>query len=50
MLLVEVKGKAGIVFPSHTGPTAVKVGVTFGIIVIAKVWVVAHSPAVGVNV
>lgn len=36
--------------PSHTGPTAVNVGVTCGVIVITKVWVVAQSPAVGVNV
>jgi hypothetical protein len=48
--LFEVVGNAGIVAPEQYGPTALKVGVTFGSIVIVKVCVVAHCPAVGVNV
>ena len=36
--------------PEHIGPTAVNVGVTFGFTVIVRVVVVAHCPAVGVNV
>ena len=39
-----------IVAPEQYGPTAVNVGVTFGLTVIVNVAVVAHSPAVGVNV
>jgi len=47
---VEAVGKAGITSPEQYGPTAAKVGVTFGLIVIVKFCVVAHSPAVGANV
>ena len=47
---VEVVGKADKVAPEQIGATAVKVGVTFGLTVIVKVVVVAHCPAVGVNV
>jgi hypothetical protein len=47
---VEVAGKADKVAPEQIAATAAKVGVTFGLTVIAKVAVVAHNPAVGVNV
>ena len=46
----EVVGSGGINDPLQYGPTAVNVGVMFGLIVIVKVFVVAHCPAVGVNV
>ena len=48
--LVEVVGNADKVAPEQIGATATKVGVTFGLTVIVKVVVVAHCPAVGVNV
>ena len=48
--LFDVVGKAGITEPLHFGVTAVKVGVTFGVMVIVMVVVVAHCPAVGVKV
>jgi hypothetical protein len=47
---VEVVGSAGMVAPEQYGPTAANAGVTFGLMVIVKVVLVAHSPAVGVNV
>ena len=50
MPLLEVVGKADKVAPEQTGATAVNVGVIFGLTVIVKVTVVAHCPAVGVNV
>ena len=50
MPLVEVVGNAAMVAPLQYGPTAAKVGVTFGLIVIVSCAVVAHCPAVGVNV
>ena len=50
MPLLEVVGSADKVAPEHIGATALKVGVTFGFTVIVKVAVVAHCPAVGVNV
>ena len=50
MPLVDVVGNADKVAPEHIGATAVKVGVMFGLTVIVKVAVVAHCPAVGVNV
>ena len=50
MPLLEVVGKAVNVAPEQIGATAVKVGVTFGLTVMVKVAVVAHCPAVGVNV
>jgi hypothetical protein len=46
---VEVVGRV-IVPPLHTGATCVNVGVTFGLTVTDIVAVVAHCPAVGVNV
>jgi len=48
--LVEVVGNAVNVAPEQIGATALKVGVTFGLTVIVNVVVVAHCPAVGVNV
>ena len=48
--LLEVVGSGISVAPEHIGATAVNVGVTFGLTVIVKVAVVAHCPAVGVNV
>ena len=36
--------------PEQIGATALKVGVMFGLTVIVNVVVVAHCPAVGVNV
>ena len=50
MPLLEVVGKADKVAPEQIGATAVNVGVTFGLTVIVNVVVVAHCPAVGVNV
>jgi hypothetical protein len=48
--LSEVVGKAFKVPPKHIGATAVNVGSIFGFTVIVRVVVVAHCPAVGVNV
>jgi Flp pilus assembly pilin Flp len=45
-----VVGSGASVAPEQMGATAVKVGVTFGLTVIVSVVVVAHCPAVGVNV
>ena len=50
MPFLDVVGRAGIVAPEQYGPTAANVGVTLGLTVIVNVAVVAHSPAVGVNV
>jgi hypothetical protein len=52
MLLVDVFGNAGTVPPSHILNVVPKlnVGVMFGATVTVKVVVVAHWPAVGVNV
>jgi len=49
MPLVEVVGSGASGAPEQIGPTAVNAGVTFGLIVIVKVAVVAHWPASGVN-
>jgi hypothetical protein len=48
--LVDVVGNAVNVAPEQIGATTVNVGVTFGLTVIVNVVVVAHCPAVGVNV
>ena len=48
--LLEVVGNADRVAPEQMGATALKVGVIFGLTVMVKVVVVAHRPAVGVNV
>ena len=50
MPLLEVVGNGVSVAPEQIGATAVNVGVTFGLTVIVSVVVVAHCPAVGVNV
>ena len=50
MPLVEVVGKGESGSPEQMGATAAKVGVTFGLTVIVKLVVIAHCPAVGVNV
>ena len=50
MPLVDVVGNAVNVAPEQIGATAVNVGVMFGFTVIVNVVVVAHCPAVGVNV
>lgn len=48
--LVDVVGNGANAAPLHIGATAVNVGVTGVFIVIVKVCVVAHKPAVGVKV
>ena len=48
--LVDVVGNADKAAPEQIGATAVNVGVMFGLTVIVNVAVVAHCPAVGVNV
>ena len=50
MPLLDVVGRAVSVAPEQMGATAVKVGVIFELTVIVKAVVVAHCPAVGVNV
>ena len=50
MPLLDVVGKADNVAPEQIGATAVNVGVVLGLTVTVKVVVVAHCPAVGVNV
>ena len=50
MPLLDVVGRADKVAPEQIGATAVNVGVMFGLTVIVNVVVVAHCPAVGVNV
>ena len=49
-VFVELVGKTGAVAPEQIAATAAKVGVTFGVTVMIRVVVVAHCPAVGVNV
>ena len=48
--LLEVVGSADKVAPEQIGATALKVGETFGFTTIVIVVVVAHCPAIGVNV
>ena len=48
--LLEVVGSGARVAPEQIGATALNVGVIFGLTVMVKVVVVAHCPAVGVNV
>ena len=50
MPLFDVVGNADKVAPEHIGATALNVGVVFAFTVIVNVVVVAHCPAVGVNV
>ena len=48
--LFEVVGKVGAAAPLHIAGMAVKTGVIWFVITISIVAVVAHWPAVGVNV
>lgn len=48
--LLELVGKAVNVAPAQIGATAVNIGVTIGFTVMVIVAVVAHCPALGVNV
>ena len=48
--LLDVVGNGANTAPEHIAATGVKVGVMFGLTVMVKVVVVAHRPAVGVNV
>ena len=48
--LLDVVGNGDKVAPEQIGPTALKVGVIFGLTVIVKVVVVAHCPGSGVKV
>ncbi|MND02149.1 hypothetical protein D3C83_214230 [compost metagenome] len=50
MPLREVVGNGTSVAPEQIAATVLNVGVMFGLTVIVKVVVVAHCPAVGVNV
>ncbi len=50
MPLFDVVGNAGGVAFWHREPICVKVGVTFALTTMLIVAVVAHCPAVGVNV
>jgi hypothetical protein len=47
---VDVGGREGGVLFWHSGPIWLNVGVRLGLTVIVNVAVVAHNPAVGVNV
>jgi len=47
---VDVVGSAFKLAPAQIGATCVNVGVTLGFTVMVNVVVVAHNPAVGVNV
>ena len=47
---VDDAGNGDNVAPEQIGATALKVGVMFGLTVIVNIPVVAHCPAVGVNV
>jgi hypothetical protein len=48
--LLEVVGNGAKTAPEQIAATAANVGVTFGVTVMISVVVVAHCPAVGVNV
>ena len=48
--LVDVVGNGDSDAPEHIAATELNVGVMFGLTVIVNVAVVAHCPAVGVNV
>jgi len=50
MLSSDVAGNGESVVPEQIAATGANVGVTFGLTVIVNVAVVAHRPAVGVNV
>jgi hypothetical protein len=46
----DMVGNGASTAPEHIGATGVNVGVTFALTVIDNVAMVAHNPAVGVNV
>ena len=48
--MLDVVGNGANTAPEQMGATALNVGVMFGLTVIVNVAVVAHRPAVGVNV
>ena len=48
--MVDVVGNGVKTVPEQIGATGLKVGAMFGLTVMVKVVVVAHCPAVGVNV
>ena len=48
--LFDVVGSGASVAPEQIGATALNVGRMFGLTVMVRVAVVAHCPAVGVNV
>jgi len=48
--LLDVVGNGANTAPEQIAATGVNVGVMFGLTVMVKVVVVAHRPAVGVNV
>ena len=50
MPLLDVVGRADKVAPEHIGATGLNVGMMFELTTIVNVVVVAHWPAVGVNV
>ena len=50
MPLMDVVGNGAKAAPEQIEATGLKVGVTFGVTVMVNVAVVAHCPAVGVNV
>ena len=50
MLLFDVVGSVGAVAPEQIGAIASNVGLMFGLTVTFNVVIVAHCPAVGVNV
>ena len=50
ILFVDVVGKADNAAPEHIGATCVNVGATLGFTTMVMFVVVAHCPALGVNV
>ena len=48
--LLEVVGNGANAVPEQIAAMGLKVGLTFGVTVIVSVVIVAHCPAVGVNV
>jgi hypothetical protein len=50
MPLLEVEGNGEIEAPLQKGPTAEKVGIVGGVIVIVRCKELAHCPEAGVNV
>ena len=50
ILFVDVVGRIGAAVPEQKGAMASNVGTVLGLTVMGKVVVVAHCPAIGVNV